>query len=415
MQLVEQTIIGQQDPRFTEIDAAAFAAKNLYNAANYLVRQSFIFQKTYLPSAEVFHQIKTHEAYRALPAKVSNSILIQLHKNWVCFFESLEEWKQHPDKFTGRPKLPRYKDKGTGRFLLIYDTQALGKRIFKKTGMLVPSGLQVMIPTRITEWSKIAQLRIVPKSGFYVVETVYSREESVASVDPKLVMAIDLGVNVLAAITSNKEDFHPRIVSGKPIKSLNQGYNKLRAKHQSRLAKGSKPKHTSRALDLLTTKRNRRIKQYLHTASRRILNECLEEGIGTIVVGKNPLWKQEVEMGKRNNQQFVQIPHAQFISMLEYKGKLVGIQVKTQEESYTSKASFLDLDPLPTYSAKSRQTPTFSGKRLSRSWYQAKDATLIHADINGSYNILRKSSSDPLQLGRGVVGAKAVLPRRLAV
>ena len=281
--------------------------------------------------------------------------------------------------------------------------------------MLVPSDLQAMFPTKITDWSKIAQLRIVPKGRYYVVETVYEQEEQQAEVDPKLIMAIDMGVNVLAAITSNKEGYQPKIVSGKPIKSLNQGYNKLRAKHQPRLSKGKHPKHTSRALDRITTKRNRRIKQYLHTASRQIIHECLEEGIGMIVVGKNPLWKQEVEMGKKNNQAFVQIPHAQFITMLEYKGKLVGIQVKTQEESYTSKASFLDRDPIPIYSAKMKQLPTFSGKRISRSWYQAKDGTRIHADINGSYNILRKSSSDPLQVGRGVEGAIAVLPRRLAV
>ena len=119
-------------------------------------------------------------------------------------------------------------------------------------------------------------------------------------------------------------------------------------------------------------------------------------------------------MGKRNNQQFVNLPHARFIDQLTYKAKLVGIQVILQEESYTSKASFLDSDPIPTYQANRPEKPVFSGTRMARSWYRASDGTVIHADINGSLNILRKSTSDLLQLGRGVAGA-AVRPRRLAV
>ena len=414
MQLVEQTIIDRRDPRFQQIDQAAFAAKNLYNAANYLVRQSFIFQGTYLDHVKVFHLLKTHEAYRALPAKVSNSILIQLHKAWKSFFEGMEEWKAHPEKFVGRPKLPKYKHKEQGRFLLTYDTQAIGKRIFKKTGMLAPSGLTCRIPTKITDWKKIDQLRIVPRTGFYVVEVVYHKDIEPKNLDPTLIAALDVGVNVLAAMTSNKEGFVPLLVSGKPLKSLNQYYNKQREHHQKRLSKGKQKRHTSHALDQLTTKRNRRVQHYLHVASRRIIELCVQEGIGTLVVGKNVFWKQETHMGRQNNQAFVQIPHARFIDLLRYKGELVGIVVETHEESYTSQASFLDLDPIPTYSPTRQERPVFSGKRLARSWYRASDGRVIHADINGSYNILRKSSSDPSQLGRGVAGT-AVCPRRLAV
>src|SRR5215813_5880267 len=140
--------------------------------------------------------------------------------------------------------------------------------------------------------------------------------------------------------------------------------------------------------------RNRRVDSSLHTASRRIIDLLVSEGIGTLVIGKNPLWKQDVKMGKHTNQQFVQLPHARFIDQLTYKAKLVGIQVILQEESYTSKASFLDNDPLPTYQADRADKPVFSGTRIARSWYRAKDGTIIHADVNGSYNILRKRSSD---------------------
>jgi putative transposase len=412
MQLVERHLIRKDDPRFAVIDQAAFASKNLYNQANYQIRQSFIHEGKYLPYAEIFHRLKQHDAYRALPCKVSNSILIQLHKNWLSFFEASKAYQDDPSSFTGRPKLPRYKDKEKGRNILLYDKQALGKRVFNKTGKLVPSGLPIEIATNISEWGKIAQVRIVPRLDGYLVEVVYEQKEQRANVDHDLVAAVDLGVNVLAALTSNKPGFAPRLVSGKPIKSLNQYYNKQRAQQQSRLSHENG--FTSRHLDRVTTKRHRRVDSYLHTASRRIIDLLVREGIGTLVIGKNPLWKQEANMGKRNNQQFVQIPHARFIHQLSYKAKLVGIQVIMQEESYTSKASFLDSDPIPTYQANCAEHPVFSGKRIARSWYRASDEKVIHADINGSYNILRKSTSDLLQLGRGVAGT-AVSPRRLAV
>jgi putative transposase len=407
MQVVERHLIRTDDPRFPVLDQAAFASKNLYNQANYQIRQAYIHEGTYLPYAEIFHRLKHHEAYRTLPRKVSNAILIQLHKNWLSFFAAMQAYQEDPSQFTGHPRIPGYKDKEKGRFLLIYDKQALGKRAFKKTGKLVPSGLPIEIATRLTDWDAIAQMRIVPRLDGYMVEVVYDREEHQAEVDSRLVAALDLGVNVLAALTSTKPGFVPRLLSGKPLKSLNQYYNKQRAMHQSRLSHENR--FTSRHLDRVTTKRNRRVDSYLHTASRRIIDLLVNEGIG-----KNPLWKQEANMGRKNNQQFVQIPHARFIDQLMYKARLVGIQVIIQEESYTSQASFLDGDPIPTYQANRSEKPVFSGKRIARSWYRTKDGTVLHADINGSLNILRKSSSDPLQVGRGVVGA-AVLPRRLAV
>ncbi|EFH80262.1 hypothetical protein Krac_0845 [Ktedonobacter racemifer DSM 44963] len=411
MQLVERHLIRHQDARFAVIDRAAFASKNLYNQANYHVWQAFIHEGTYLPYAAIFHRLKQHEAYCALPRKVSNAILIQLHHNWVSFLRVMDAYREDPSAFTGRPKLPGYQDKTKGRFLLIYEKKALGKRAFKRTGKLVPSGLPIEIANQIT-WEAIRQVRIVPRADGYMLEVVYEQEIQPAAVNPQLRAAVDVGVNVLAAITSDKPGFVPRLVSGKPLKSLNQFYNKERAQQQQRLAHENR--YTSRQLDRVTTKRNRRVDAYLHTASRRIIDLLVGEGIGTLVIGKNPLWKQEVSMGRRNNQQFVQLPHARFVEQLTYKAHLVGIRIILQEESYTSKASFLDDDPIPPYEANAAEKLVFSGKRVARSWYRARDGRLIHADINGSYNILRKSSSDPLQVGRGVAGA-AVLPRRLAV
>jgi len=207
MLLVERHRVTKDHPRFASIDAAAFASKNLYNQANYQIRQAFIHEGTYLPYGEVYHRLKHMDFYQALPAKVANSILILLHKNWIAFFAAREAYHADPSTFTGRPKLPKYKDKVKGRNILIYDTQALGKRFFRKTGKLVPSGLPIEIETCITEWRQVAQVRIVPRLDGYIIEVVYEQQEEQAEVDQKLVAALDLGVNVLAALTSTKPGF----------------------------------------------------------------------------------------------------------------------------------------------------------------------------------------------------------------
>jgi putative transposase len=409
VKLVEQHLIRKSDSRYASIDAAAFASKNLYNQATYQIRQAFIHEGKYLPYPEIFHRIKHTECYRALPRKVSNSILILIHKNWVAFFNANEAYQKDPSKFTGRPNIPGYKDKEKGRNILIYDKQALSKRVFKKTGKRVPSGLPIAIETKVL-WDAIDQVRIIPRLDGYMVEVVYQKAEEQTTVDPSLIAAIDLGVTTLAAVTSTKQGFQPLLVNGRPLKSMNQHYNKQRAHHQSHLAKATR--YTSRQLDRITTKRNRRINAYLHTASRRIINLLVQEGIGTLVVGKNLYWKQEVELGRKQNQEFVQIPHARFIEMLTYKTKLVGIQVVLQEESYTSQASFLDRDVIPTYNPERNEKPHFRGKREKRGLYRASDGRRIHADVQGSYNILRKAFPD--SFGQGIA-APAVVPRRLAV
>jgi len=391
-----------------KLSEAAFASKNLWNAANYLVRQSFIFQGTYLDNVKVFHLIKFHEAYQALPRKISNQVLIQLHKAWKAFFEAREEWKEHPEKFLGRPKLPKYKHKAEGRNLLVYEMGAIWKRDLDR-GVIAVSGLGELVKTKQTRQT-VDQVRIVPKGDHYIIEVVYQCEEKPAAVDPTLFAALDPGVNVLAALTSNKPGFVPRLLTGRPLKATNQLYNKRRAHWQKKLAKGNRC--TSQHLDRLTTKRNRRVQHYLHTASRRIIDLLVAEGIGTLIIGKNPFWKQEVEMGRKNNQEFVQIPHARFIDLLTYKAALLGITVILTEESYTSKASFLDRDELPTYAPDRKEEPQFSGRRDGR-WYRTSGKRLIHADVNGSYNIARKVFPTAFD-GLGIA-APAVRPRRLAV
>jgi putative transposase len=408
MQLVEQHVIARGDPRYRQIDPVAFASKNLWNAANYLVRQSFIHEGKYLSDAAIYHVIKDHEAYQALPRKVSNQVLLQVHKAWVAFFAAMQAWRDHPEQSTGRPKLPKYKPKTIGRNVLVYERGAIWKRQLDQ-GLIAVSGLGELVQTKQTR-KTIDQVRIVPKGDHYVVEVVYQREATPATGAPALFVAADLGVNILAALTSNKPGFEPRLVNGRPVKAMNQVYNKARAAKQQQLAKANR--FTSRQLDHLTTKRNRRVLHYLHTASRRIIDLLVAEGIGTLIVGKNPLWKQGVELGRVTKQSVVLMPHARFIECLTYKAELVGIRLILTQESYTSQASFLDRDPLPIYEPTRTDTPHFSGRREGR-WYRASGNRRIHSDVNGSFTIARKVVPTAFD-GLGI-GAVAVRPRQLAV
>src|SRR5712691_1053609 len=409
MQLVEQHVIDRNDPRYAVIDEAAFKSKNLYNAALYEIRQAFIHQGVYLPYEEMDKRMKQHEAYKALPAKVSQQVLRQLADAWTAFFEAREAYEEDPSKFTGGPRLPKYKHKTEGRNILVYTIQALSKPGMRD-GLIRPSMLPITIET---EHTVVDQVRIVPRNGYYVVEIIYTRESVQANVDPSFCVAIDLGVTNVAAIASNREGFIPRLVNGRPLKAWNQWYNKRMKELKKQLSKEDRERVT-RQMEQITTTRNRRIDHYLHTASKRIVDFLVENGIGTVIIGKNPLWKQESHMGRKNNQNFVSIPHARFIDMLTYKAQLVGIGVEVREESYTSKASFLDLDPIPDYKPHDEEQHIFSGKRIGpRSrLYRSKDGRKICADVNGAYNILRKSKPDAFAKG---IAAYVVQPIRLAV
>jgi IS605 OrfB family transposase len=401
MQLVEQHCIDRRDPRYAVIDEAAFKSKNLYNAALYEVRQAFIHDGKYLNYNEMDRRMQPHEAYKALPAKVAQQVLKQLHAAWVSYFEQCEAYRKNPSKFLGHPKLPKYKHKTEGRNMLVYTIQAMsrGKNGLKR-GIIKPSMLAIKVQTKQKD---VDQVRIVPRKGFYVVEVIYEKEVKQAPVNSAYYAGIDIGMNNLVALTSNKPHFKSIIVNGRPVKSINQFYNKRKAELQKQLGHTG----TTKRMERMTNKRNRRIDHYMHTVSKRIIEVLVKEGIGVLCIGKNDGWKQNSEMSKRVNQNFVNIPHARFISMLTYKAELVGITVKLTEESYTSKASLLDLDPLPVRK-NGDEKHTFSGKRVKRGLYRASDGRKINADINGAGNIVRKVAPDAFGL-RAVEGGKAVL------
>jgi len=391
MKLVEQHIIDRHDSRFAVIDPACFASKNLYNAALYILRQSFFDHERVPTYAKLAHSLKDTPEFRALPAKVAQWIVRQVCGAWDTFWKAHSAYQQCPDKFTGRPKLPHYKPKSDGRNLLVYTRQAISRPALQE-GRICPSQLGITIQTKRKE---LQQIRIVPHASHYVVEVIYlvlplSPTEN--ALNPAWAASLDLGIDILAAVTSNKAGLTPFLVNGRPLKSVNAYYNKLRADLQALLPRG---RYTSHQLTALTDKRNRKVNHYLHWASRYIVDRMVSERLGTLIIGHNKGWKQNVEIGSVNNQNFVAIPHSTFIHMLTYKAQLTGIKVILQEESYTSKCSFLDLEPI-------RKHAQYCGRRVKRGEFISAQGLPIHADINGSYNILRKGL--PSAFARGIKG-----------
>lgn len=378
MQLVEKHIIKKSDPRWHDIDQAAWMSKNIYNAANYIVRQAFITEGRYLNYHALEKQFKKHHLLpdQDLPLKVVQQILRQLDHDWQAFFAALKAWKISPEKFEGRPRIPQYKHKEKGRNLLVYTEQAISQREFRK-GILQFSQLGIRVETK---QKTMDQVRIVPRKSHYVIEVIYTRDIKPLPLDPDRIASIDIGLNNLATVTFNQPGMSPLLVNGRPLKSINQWYNKRKAYLQSLL---SDTQRTSRQIGQIAEKRNRQIDHYLHTVSRRLVDALCYYGFGTLVIGKNAGWKQNINLGKQTNQNFTQIPFARLIQMIQYKAALVGINVILTEESYTSKCSFLDLESIGKHE-------TYKGKRIRRGLFVASDGRRINADVNGSYNIMRK-------------------------
>ncbi|NEQ40750.1 MAG: IS200/IS605 family element transposase accessory protein TnpB, partial [Okeania sp. SIO3I5] len=324
-------------------------------------------------------------------------------------FNSIQEYKLNPEKFLGRPKLPKYKDK-EGRHLVIYTAQAVSKTSLKM-GKIKLSGLNFSLPTKVKQ-ENLNQVRIVPKSDCYVIEVIYEEKELKTEETTEKIAAIDLGVNNLIGLTSNQLGFRPILVNGRPLKSLNQFYNQKKASLQKQLPSG---KYWSNRLSRLTRKRQQKINDYYHQVSNYLVKTLLDLSIDTLVIGKNKNWKNQVNLGKINNQNFTSIPHNNLIEKISYKCKLKGIKVVEREESYTSIASFLDSDEIPIYAEEIEGAEIkFSGVRLKRGLYRSKSGKIINADVNASYNILRKAFPKAFAEGieRCVVHPRLVTPTK---
>lgn len=375
MYLVERHIVKPNNPLQKELDNVCFLSKNLYNKALYLVRQHYFSTKEYLDYYKVNRLLIDSKDvdYYALPCKVSNQILMLLDRNFKSFF-SLVKKKKSKD-YDKSVRIPRYLDK-EGKYVTIFEKGAVSKRFLKK-GVIKLASISNTLVTKVTI-DNIVEVRVLPRNNHHIVEVVYKKEEKPLLANNERCASIDLGLNNLATVSSNVEK--PFIVNGRPLKSINQRWNKHKANLQSRLTNNIK---SSKQLALITNKRNNRVKDYLHKSSRKIVNFLVSKNISTLVIGYNEEWKQNISIGKINNQSFVSIPFYTFIQQLQYKCRLEGINVILTEESYTSKCSFLDNEPLG-------KKDTYLGKRVKRGLYKTAKGKLINADLNGSLNILRK-------------------------
>ena len=358
-----------------ELKNLCHLSKNLYNYANYCLRQSFIKTGKLPREFDLTTKLarRNQVDYRALPAQTSQQIIKLLYKNWKSFFKANREYKKKPEKFLGRPKLPKYKKKD-GLNIVVFTGQQCKLR---DNYVYFPNKIYNRIKTKVTN---IRQVRIIPQATCFVIEIVYRKEiSSNENLNKEKFLSIDLGVNNLATCFNNV-DLRSFIINGRLLKSINQYSNKLKSKYMSYV--GSRG--TSNRINRLMLKRENLIRNYLHHSSRYIVNYCLNNDIGTIIIGLNSDWKQETKMGKRRNQNFVCIPFKTLLNQIQYKAEEVGITVILTEESYTSKIDHLALETLCHHEK-------YLGRRVSRGLFKSSTGVMLNADVNGAIGIARKA------------------------
>ena len=403
MYLTEQIIIKQDHELYKYCDTVCYQSKNLYNLANYYVRQEFIFNNNnWLRYEDLDKLLKQTIDYKMLKQECSQQILMKLDKNYKSFFAGLREYNLNPDKFTGKPKLSKYKHKTEGRNIVIMSQNLTVKDNKLMLPILLNENIYNLSTSKRNKYYKnnnlqrsylkvkheiINQIQITPCATCYKISVIYKQEplnDDINIFNTFNIMSIDLGVNNLATCVNNM-GLDPFVINGRPLKSINQYYNKELADLQSELMLNHN-RYTSNATKKLTLKRNSKIKDYMHKASKYIVDYCLKHNIRTIILGYNKGWKQKVNMGKKNNQKFVDIPYALFKKLLIYKCELHGISLVFTEESYTSKCSFIDNEAM-------KHHKNYLGYRKYRGLFlsgKISNRTKINADIQGAYNIMRK-------------------------
>ena len=393
----EKHIIKSSDNYFSLILSFCRQSKNLYNHANYLIRQEFTKNKKLIKYSDLDKILKADEEYldyQNMPtAQSAQQILRLLDKNWKAFMVSIKDWSKHKEKYSGRPKLPNYLKKNSNYILILTNQNCQlknGKIHFPK----VFQGFTIKPKfTGKENFVSFQQVRLIPHKNRIVAEVVYNMEILEIKADNQRYIGIDIGVNNLATVCNSICD-KAFIINGKPLKSINQYYNK-RISHYREITKRMNKADYSKRMDRLTEKRNSKIDDYLHKASRYIINYCLKNDIHTIVIGKNKEWKRNSKLSKRVNQNFVQKPFARLIEMIRYKAEEKGIAVILTEESYTSGTSFID-NELPTKENYNK------ARRIYRGLFVSNKGIKINADLNGAYQILKKVITE-IRWNRGCV------------
>ena len=389
---VKQQVKHLSKQEYLNIKELCHIAKNLTNEAIYNVRQYYFIEGEYLNYEKNYALLKNSENYKMLNSNMSQQILKEVDGSFKAFFSLLRLAKKGKYNFKDI-KLPHYLPKDG------YTTLVIGFVRIKDTKLVIPFSnlykkthkpISINMPPILTD-KKIKEIRIIPKSNarFFEVQYTYEAYIEQKELNNQNALAIDLGVNNLCTcVTTQGKSF---IIDGRKLKSVNQWYNKQNARLQG-IKDKQKIEDTTKRQQRITNNRNNKVNDYMSKTARYIINYCLANDIGTLVIGYNETFQRNSKTGKQNNQNFVNIPFGKLRDKLEYLCKLYGISFYKQEESYTSQASFFDNDDIPIYNADNPREYEFSGKRIKRGLYRTKSKKLLNADVNGALNILRKSS-----------------------
>lgn len=347
------------------------ASKNLYNYANYIFKKQ-LEMKHFTSTYELMDIVRYHPTYHALPAHSSQQLIKSLVKSWKSYFRALKAYKKNPSKFLGQPRSPKYKRKNGFHTIFFTSNQVKIKDGF----VIFPKRVGLKIETRLVKAIKAA--RIIPKNEQFLLELIYEVELKELKISTNIA-AVDLGVNNLISSVNNVTK--PVIIKGRKLKSINQWFNKEKARIQSIYMKQGI--NNGNVFSKLQNKRYKQMEDYLHKASKLFIDHCVKNSIDTIVIGYNEGWKQQVKIGKVNNQNFVSIPFLNLVNKIRYKAEDNGISVIVTEESYTSKCSFLDNEEV-------RKHVNYKGNRVSRGLFRSGNGQYLNADLNSAGNIIRK-------------------------
>lgn len=369
-------------------------SNNLYNVTLYNIRQHYFNTKKFLTYESNYHECKTNENYGLLQAGISQQIMKVVDRSFKSFFNLIKKCKQGDYRYHD-VNIPHYRKKG-GMFNLIMSTNAFTikdgflyismSRAFRALHLDVKE-IKIKFPKRLAD-KTVKEVRILPCNNgkYFKIQYVYEVTSEEISLNKEHCLSIDFGVDNLATCISTNGT--PFIIDGRALKSINHHWNKEIARLRSiSMKQGQK---TTDRIQRITTKRNNRVNDSIKKAARYIVNHCIQYDIGTLIVGYNLDFKRNVELGKKTNQNFVQIPLGNLRQQLEFLCWKYNIIYIEQEESYTSKSSFLDNDVLPEYKPEQPYTGEFKGKRIRRGLYQSSNGTILNADVNGAANILRK-------------------------
>lgn len=391
MRLSEKHIIDRNHVLYKECDRICFASKNIYNLSLYKIKKDWLENKSYKVLNNLYDYMKDENCYKALNRNCSQQTIRMVQSIYKSFFKSIKS--QNVNHTVSEP---HYLNKKSGRYVARFTINTVSRLSYKKLHQISLSQTDIKFYTKVNDYLKIQCVDIVPNQGYYEINVIYKIDDVQQLKSNRKYLSIDLGVNSLATCVSNKQKFKPFIINGRPIKHINQFYNKQKSHYQYKLEKdklkysNGKQVKSSKRIQKLSLNRSNKINDYLHKTCSYVVEVMCREDIRTLIIGYNKEWKQNSPLSKVTNQNYVQMPYLKFINILKYKCQMKGIAVQIHEESYTSKCSFLDFESVQKHDE-------YKGKRIKRGLYKSSAGKLINADVNGAYNIMRKAVSNSIK------------------